>query len=247
MSLARKRKLGLSHLGAVLSLLQLLLGLPELGQVESSDFLCLFDLLLVCLDLLLELLGQVSHLFLVLVVFLLLELKLLDTALSLLVGLSCLRSSALHTSKFNLHLPDARLKLGHGVAASLHGIVISLGQTVFQLGDLCFHCLLSLLLRVLGLMKHVINFSMHGMAGRFQMPLFSKSLGVDGSHVIDSCSGISQFHVTLLLASVSRVQESPGLLQFSLKSISLAVGKSSFLSNFHPLAALLFQCSFNIP
>ena len=39
-------------LGALLDLLQLLLGLPELGQVEGGDLLSLLDLLLVGLDLL---------------------------------------------------------------------------------------------------------------------------------------------------------------------------------------------------
>ena len=42
---------GLSEPGTVLSLLQLLLGLPELGQVEGGDLLGLLDLLLVGLHL----------------------------------------------------------------------------------------------------------------------------------------------------------------------------------------------------
>ena len=43
--------------GALLSFFQLLLGLPELGQVEGSDLLGLLDLLFVGLDLLLQLAG----------------------------------------------------------------------------------------------------------------------------------------------------------------------------------------------
>merc|ERR1712203_544226 len=81
------RELSLSHLGAVLCLLQLLLGLPVLGQVQSCNLLSLLDLLLVGLDLLLELLGEVRHLVLVLLILLLLELKFLNPPLRLLVSL----------------------------------------------------------------------------------------------------------------------------------------------------------------
>ena len=51
-----------------LGLLKLLLGLPELGQVEGSDLLGLLDLLLVSLDLCLQLGRQVAHPVLVLLV-----------------------------------------------------------------------------------------------------------------------------------------------------------------------------------
>ena len=54
--------------GAILSLLKLLLGLPELGQVEGGDLLGLLDLLLVGLDLGLQLVGEVAHPVLVLLV-----------------------------------------------------------------------------------------------------------------------------------------------------------------------------------
>ncbi len=49
--------LHLCQLDPLLVLLVLLLGLPELGQVQGSDFFSLLDLLLVGLDLLLQLLG----------------------------------------------------------------------------------------------------------------------------------------------------------------------------------------------
>merc|ERR1719292_99720 len=74
-------------LGALLDLLQLLLGLPELGQVEGGDLLGLLDLLLVDLDLGLQLGGQVGHPVLVLLVLLNLEGKLLGATLRLLVAL----------------------------------------------------------------------------------------------------------------------------------------------------------------
>jgi len=40
-----------SKLGSLLGLFQLLLGLPELGEIEGSDLLSLLNLLLVSLDL----------------------------------------------------------------------------------------------------------------------------------------------------------------------------------------------------
>ena len=60
--------LSLGKPGALLSLLKLLLGLPELGQVEGGDLLGLLDLLLVGLDLGLQLVGEVAHPVLVLLV-----------------------------------------------------------------------------------------------------------------------------------------------------------------------------------
>ena len=73
----------LGHLGAVLSLLQLLLRLAELGQVEGGDLLGLLDLLLVGLDLHLQLRGQLGHSVLALLVLVLLEGQLLHLPLGL--------------------------------------------------------------------------------------------------------------------------------------------------------------------
>ena len=53
--LSSKSDLGLGKPGPLLGLLQLLLSLPELGQVEGGDLLRLLDLLLVRLDLRLQL------------------------------------------------------------------------------------------------------------------------------------------------------------------------------------------------
>merc|ERR1712011_64842 len=126
LQLAGKGQLGLCNLGPVLSLLKLLLSLPELGEVKSSNLLSLLNLLLVGLDLCLELLGQFRHLVLVLVVLLLLELQFLDAPLRLLEGLVGIRCLALDTSQLNLHLPDARFQLGHGISATLSGCLIGL-------------------------------------------------------------------------------------------------------------------------
>merc|ERR1719341_371502 len=82
-------------LGALLDLLQLLLGLPELGQVEGGDLLGLLDLLLVGLDLGLQLGGEVGHPVLVLLVLTGSEGELLALALSALVSLGRLTSASL--------------------------------------------------------------------------------------------------------------------------------------------------------
>ena len=73
----------LGLLGAVLSLLQLLLGLPELCQVDGRDLLRLLDLLLVRLDLALQLVHQLVDTLLVLRVLLRLELEFLDLTVAL--------------------------------------------------------------------------------------------------------------------------------------------------------------------
>merc|ERR1719384_1778198 len=250
------------------------MSLAELGQVEGSNFLSLLNLLLVSPDLLLELGGQLGHPVLVLVVLILLELELLDTALRLLEALVGLRSPGLSGAKLHLQLPYPLLQLGHGIAATLGCHVIGILQTSLQLSDLAVksppslllgvsmilfraeliskpssinHRLLGLLLRVLGLREHVVNFSMHGMNSGLKVTLLSRGLGVDGGHVIDSRPGVSQLHLCLLLAAVSRVQKGPSLLKLSLESVGPALSKSSLLHDFPADTGLLFKGAFNLP
>merc|ERR1712241_189277 len=176
--------LGLGKPCPFLGLLQLLLGLPELGQVEGGNLLGLLDLLLVGLDLGLQLVGKVAHPVLVLLVLLDLEGELLGTALRLLVALGVLSGVGLHIAELNLQLTDASLELGHGSATSTNSVLVGVSKLLLQLGQLglecalslalgvgvvllsaelirqtssIHHCLLGLLLRVLGLLKHVIN------------------------------------------------------------------------------------------
>merc|ERR550525_229172 len=222
------------HLGPFFGFLKLLLSLAELGQVEGSKLFSLLNLLLVSLDLSLELVGQLRHAVLVLVVFISLELEFLDVALSLLEGLVGLRGLALNSSKFNLKLTDARLKLSHGIAATLGSKIIGFSKPLLKLSNLRFkstlclllgagvfllssqfiskagsinHGSLGLLLRALGLREHVINLSMHGVNGTFKPALVSSSLGVNGCHVIDSTSSFTKLHVTSLLGTISRIKK----------------------------------------
>merc|ERR1712223_1806911 len=108
------------------------------------------------------------------------------------------------------------------------------------------HGLFGFFLRVLGLLEHVINLSMHGMNGRFQTPFIRASLRIDGSHVINSASGLCQFHVSLLLATVSGIQKGTGLFKLTLKSISTAIGQTSLLSNLTALTAFFLIETLNI-
>merc|ERR1719208_442092 len=236
--LVRRVESILSHSGAILSLLQLLLSLAELGQVEGSNLLGFLNLLLVGLDLLLELGGQVGHAVLVLPILVILELELLDFTVGLLVRLHVLSSAGLDIAKLNLELTDASLQLGHGRLATTHSALIGVSKTVLKFSKLGLksslalgegggvvlfrsglisksgginHGLLGLLLRVLGLVQKVINLSLHGVEGSLNTSLVSRSSGVDGVHLIDSIASISQLGLSLSLASLSRVQESSGL------------------------------------
>merc|ERR1711971_639886 len=74
------------ELGALLGLLKLLLGLAELGQVEGGNLLSL---------LVLQLVGELGHAVLVLLVLTTGKGELLGLALSSLEGLGCLTSAGL--------------------------------------------------------------------------------------------------------------------------------------------------------
>merc|ERR1712142_1141383 len=95
-------------------------------------------------------------------------------------------------------------------------------------------------------MEHVINFSMHGMDGRFKTSLVRASLRVNGSHVINGTSCFSQFHVSLLLATVSRIKKSTSFLKLSLKSISTTISQTSLLSNLTTLTSFLLKKTLNL-
>merc|ERR1719228_646167 len=122
--------------GSLLGLLKLLLCLAILGQVESCNFLSLLNLLLVGLDLLLKFASELRHTILILVIFILLELELLDTTLGLLESLESFTSFALAASKLNLQLPDAGLEFSHGSTSTLGSNFISLSQTLLKLSNL---------------------------------------------------------------------------------------------------------------
>ena len=94
-SLVDETKTCLRQLGSLLRFLELLLGLAILGEVDGCNLLCLLDLQLVGLDLGLQLVGQLGHAVLVLLVLLLGEEQFLNLALGALEGLHVLGGAAL--------------------------------------------------------------------------------------------------------------------------------------------------------
>merc|ERR1712025_612111 len=119
-------KPSLGHFCSLICFLQFLLRFSKFCQVESSNFLSLLNLLLVGLDLRLELVGQVGHAVLVLLVLLYLENQFLAASLGLVVSLGGLRASCLALTKLLFKLSDAGFKLGHCSSSSSDGSVICL-------------------------------------------------------------------------------------------------------------------------
>merc|ERR1740123_2578960 len=220
------------------------------------------NLLLVGSDLLLELGGQVGHAVLVLPVLVVLELQLLDLSLGPLVSLHVLSSLGLNTAELDLQLTDARLQLGHGRLAATHGSVVGVGQPVLQLPEGSLHSslalgeaggvvllgsqlvsqaggvnhrLLGLLLGVLGLVQQVVDLGLHGVESSLHTSLVRVGPGVDGSHLVDGGARVGQLGLSLPLATLSRVQQSSGLLDLSGQGVGPAVSQAGSLG--HLLAA----------
>merc|ERR1712080_20774 len=100
--LADQRELSLRHLGSLLSLLKLLLGLAELGKIEGRNFFSFLNLFLIGLDLSLKFGGKLRHAISILAIFIGLEGKFLHLSLSLLVTLEVVSSAGLNASEFCL-------------------------------------------------------------------------------------------------------------------------------------------------
>merc|ERR1719348_247852 len=238
------------ELGPLLYLLELLLCLPELGQVEGGNLLRILDLGLVDLDLLLELGGELGHPVLVLLVLALGELQLLHLPLRPLVGLEGLAVAGLDVGELSLKLPHLTLQLGHSGLASLGsgglgvskpglqvselvvhgvlggskggGVVLFSSQFISKAGSVN-HSLLGLLLGVLGSSKHCVDLSLEGVDASLKTPLGRHVAGVDGLDFIDGSTGISNFILNLSLGTVSGVNQSTALLNFSRQGSGLAL------------------------
>merc|ERR1719384_2420462 len=242
----------------VLCFLKLLLGLPELSQVEGGDLLGLLDLLLVGLDLGLQLTSEVAHGHLVLLVLVVLESELLDLALGLLVTLHVVGGAGLHAAQLNLKLPDTGLQLGHGSLSSLHCGLIGISKAVLHVGhgglqgplglgldrDVVLlstelisktssvnHCLLGLLLGALGLVEHVVDLSLEGVDGALEPALVSSRARVDIVHLVDGHAGFSQLRLSLPLAPLGRVKEGTSLLHLTLEGVGPALSEAGLLGH----------------
>ena len=260
--------------GPLFAFFQLLLGFAELGQVESSNLLGVLDLLLVGLDLALQLAGKVGHPVLVLLVLVVLEQHLLDTALGLLEGLLVLGSLGLQVPQLDLQLADAALQLCHGGAASSDGVLVGIlefGLQVVQLGLkgalglgegvgvvlLCTelvsktssvnHCLLGLVFGALGLLQDLVHLGVHGVHGSFDCSLVAVGFGVDGSHLDDGGPGLGQLRLGLTLAPVRGLVEGTSLLQLGSQGVGTTISQGSLLGNLLAAPLLLLASSVDIP
>merc|ERR1719431_2399997 len=255
-----------SELGTLLNLLQLLLGLPELGQVEGGDLLSLLNLLLVGLDLGLQLGSKVGHPVLVLLVLTGREGELLALALSALVCLGRLSRTDLGGGQLSLKLANLVLQLSHGSLASLGSSVLSISQTALKLSELVVkgllgrglagsmvllsteligqassinHGLLRLLLGILGSTKHGINLRLDGVDGSLQSALGGHVAAIDDLHVVDGTAAITNLHLQLALGTLSAVQQSLALLKLSRKSSGLPLRDANLLHDLGARASLI--------
>merc|ERR1719225_1964090 len=255
-----------SELGTLLHLLQLLLGLSELGKVEGGDLLGLLDLLLVGLDLGLQLGGQVGHPVLVLLVLTGGEDQLLALALSPLVSLGGLSSASLGAGELGLQLVNLVLQLGHGGLATLGGGVLGISKTSLELSQLVVHGqlggglgrgvvllgtelvskassvdhrLLGLLLGVLGSAEHGVHLSLDRVDGSLEAALGGHVAAVDDLHVVDGVAAIGDLHLELALGPLGTVHQSLGLLQLAGEGGGLALRDADLLHDLRAGARLV--------
>merc|ERR1719348_352973 len=256
------------ELGPLLYLLELLLCLPELGQVEGGNLLSILDLGLVDLDLLLELGGELGHPVLVLLVLALGELQLLHLPLRPLVGLEGLSITGLDVGELSLKIPDLGLKLCHGSLASLgsssfsiskpglkvsklvvHGVlrgskgggVVLFGSQFISKAGSINHGLLGLLLSILSCSKHGINLSLKGVDATLKTPLCRHVASIDGLDLVYGSTGISNFVLNLSLGTISRVNECTALLDFPRKSSGLALRDANSLRDLGTGTGFVFK------
>merc|ERR1719192_1980568 len=256
------------ELGSLLGLLQLLLGLAELGQVEGGDLLGLLDLLLVSLELHLELAGQLGHAVLVLLVLSLGKVQLLGLALSPLVSLHGLATARLSGGKLGLQLTDLSFHLGHGGLASLQGGVLRVSRAALQLaqgvgervlasgqaGHVLLlgsqlvsktgsvnHRLLGLVFGVLGGDKHAVHLSLQGVDAGLQLALGGHVASVDGLHVVNSGTAVSDVVLQLPDGTVGSIQQGLALLNLARQGSSLTLRDADLLSDLSPGAGLVLK------
>merc|ERR1719400_917791 len=249
------------ELGTLLGLLELLLSLAELGQVESGDLLGLLDLLLVSLDLHLKLAGELGHAILVLLVLGLGEVKLLGFALGSLVSLGGLPSAGLSGGQLGLQLADLALHLGHGGLASLQSGVLRVSRAALQLsqsvgqrvlasgegGDVLLlsaelvskassvnHRLLSLVLGILGSNQHTVNLSLQGVDAGLKLALRGHVATVDGLHVVDGSTRVSNVVLELSDGAVGSIKKSLALLHLAREGGRLVLRDSNLLADLSP-------------
>merc|ERR1719394_2383103 len=103
------------------------------------------------------------------------------------------------------------------------------------------HCLLCFFLCILCSYKHTINLCLHGMDGRFQLALCSHITSVDGLHIVDSTTSISDVSLQLTLSTARSVQKSFAFLNFSRESSCLALRDANLLSDLCFCTSFIFK------
>merc|ERR1719233_1225998 len=69
------------------------------------------------------------------------------------------------------------------------------------------HCLLGFLFGIFGCNKHAINFSLQGMNRGLQLALGGHVASIDGLHIVDCTTCISNVSLKLALSTVSTIQK----------------------------------------
>merc|ERR1719419_304373 len=189
----------LSHISSLLSLVELVLDLPVLGQVLVGDLLGFLGLPLVGLDLDLELVDQVLDPGKVLLVLISLVGDLLDLPLEFPGGLDAVSGPPLLSIELVFDLPEPGLDLLDLLLATLEGDLLGLIKPGLEVLDRVLHVLLHplevrrLVLLLLELLGH------HGGIGDSLLGLV---LGVPalGNELLDLVLGLGKLGLELPLA-----------------------------------------------
>merc|ERR1712227_1021957 len=234
----------------------------------------LLNLLLVGLDLLLQLVGEVGHAVLVLLVLVLGKLQLLDLTVRPLEGLHRLHGLGLSRSKFSLKFSDSQLQLAESILALLHGTTLSIRQSALHLSELVLqsllgsrqtsavvlfcsefisktssinHGLLGLVLAILGSNQHGVDLCLDCVDGSLQVPLDGGVAGVDGLHLRDGQPGVGDLLSQLTVGSLRRVKKSTRLLHFSIEGSSLSLRDSNLFADLLSGSCLVLETLDGLP
>merc|ERR1712001_277680 len=106
------------QISSFLCFFQVSLNFPEFSQIQSSNFLSLFNLFLVRLHLILELVYQFLHPFMIFVAFFLLESQILDTSIETSLILLPINKSTLFLIKLAFPMTKSLLKTLYNFSTS---------------------------------------------------------------------------------------------------------------------------------
>merc|ERR1719347_72206 len=234
--------LRLSDVGALFSLLHLMLNLPEFRHVGVGCFLSLLSLSLVSLHFKLQLVNKVLKPGHVLLILLSLVSELLDSAFVLADSLHSVNTSSCFSLNLTLQFTHPALQFLELLLATLHGQVLSLIQTVLEVLDCHLEVLLhplkvragvllllqlfshhgsisdgllGLLLSIPGLLDDIVHLSLHCHQVTFKLLLGVQKTGVLGVQQSHSLTGIHQLLLSHFAASLSLLQRCSQLLNLS--------------------------------